>query len=74
MKRDGPILLGGVSAIFEGGADRFLFKGTNGRWQDELTPDDWALAEKLCERFTPGLRRWLEGGRRKAGDPRTSAE
>ena len=28
-KRDG----GGASMIFEGGIDRFLFKGTNGRWK-----------------------------------------
>ena len=34
MKRDGSALLGPLAAVFEGGADRFLFKGTNGRWKD----------------------------------------
>jgi aryl sulfotransferase len=74
MKRDGPILLGPMGALFEGGSDRFLFKGSNARWKDELSADDLALADKLAERFTPGLRRWLEGGRRVAGDPVESAD
>jgi aryl sulfotransferase len=74
MKRDGPILLGGLSGLFEGGSDRFLFKGSNGRWKDELSADDLALADKLAARFSPGLRRWLEGGRRVAGDPVKSAD
>jgi aryl sulfotransferase len=26
--------------IFEGGADSFIFKGTNGRWRDMLTRED----------------------------------
>jgi aryl sulfotransferase len=30
--------LGGI--IFEGGAQSFIHKGTNGRWRDVLTPDD----------------------------------
>jgi aryl sulfotransferase len=74
MKRDGPILLGPLGSLFEGGSDRFLFKGSNGRWQDELSLDDHALADKLVERFSPGLRRWVQGGRRVAGDPVTSPE
>ena len=74
MKRDGPIILGPLGALFEGGSDRFIFKGSNGRWKDELSADDLALADKLVERFTPGLRRWLETGRRVAGDPVASAD
>jgi aryl sulfotransferase len=74
MKRDGPILLGPAGALFEGGSDRFLFKGSNGRWQEELSADDLALADKLAARFSPGLRRWLEGGRLVAGDPVQSAD
>ena len=27
---------------FVGGADTFLYKGTNGRWRDVLTPDELA--------------------------------
>jgi hypothetical protein len=74
MMRDGPVLLGMANAMLEGGSDRFLFKGTNGRWQDELTPADHALADKLIARFSPGLRRWIVGGRIAAGDPRASSE
>jgi aryl sulfotransferase len=74
MKRDGAIILGPMGELFEGGSDRFLFKGSNGRWKDELSPDDLALADKLSARFSPGLRRWLEGGRRAAGDPAKSAD
>ena len=74
MKRDGPILLGPLGALFEGGSDRFLFKGSNGRWKDELSADDHALADKLAERLSPGLRRWVEGGRLVAGDPVASPD
>lgn len=74
MKRDGPILLGPLGALFEGGSDRFLFKGSNGRWKDELSADDLALAEKLAARLSPGLRRWVENGRWVAGDPVASPD
>jgi aryl sulfotransferase len=49
--------------IFEGGIDRFLFKGTNGRWRDVLTADDLRLYDKAVAALDPGLRAWLEGGR-----------
>ena len=74
MKREGDIILGPLGALFEGGSDRFLFKGSNGRWKDELSADDLALADKLVERFPPGLRRWVQNGRRVAGDPVTSPD
>ena len=49
--------------IFEGGAHRFLYKGTNDRWRDVLTADDLALYEAAAARtLTPELKRWLEGG------------
>jgi aryl sulfotransferase len=53
----------GAAMIFEGGIDRFLYKGTNGRWRDVLTDDDLVLYEKAAASLDPGLRRWLEGGR-----------
>ena len=49
--------------IFEGGIDRFLFKGTNGRWRDVLTAEDLGLYEQAAATLDPGLRGWLEGGR-----------
>jgi aryl sulfotransferase len=52
-----------AAMIFEGGVQRFLYKGTNGRWRDVLTDDDLALYEKAAAALDPQLRTWLEGGR-----------
>jgi aryl sulfotransferase len=49
--------------VFEGGIDRFLFKGTNGRWRDVLSTDDLELYKQAAKLLDPGLRAWLEGGR-----------
>jgi aryl sulfotransferase len=53
----------GTDMVFEGGTDRFLFKGTNGRWRGVLTEDDLALYDKAAASLDPGLRTWLEHGR-----------
>ena len=64
MKRDGLTLMGAdIGMAFEGGADRFLNKGTNGRWRDVLTESDWELYERAAEGLEPELRGWLENGR-----------
>jgi len=63
MKRDTAFLGPEMGMIFEGGADRFLYKGTNDRWRDVLTADDLALYDAAAARaLTPELIRWLEGG------------
>ena len=49
-----------MPVIWQGGAERFFFKGTNGRWHDVLTDDDIALYETAATRLEPGFRRWLE--------------
>ena len=73
MKRDAAVLGPEMGMIFEGGADRFLYKGTNDRWRDVLTADDLALYEAAAARtLTPELKRWLErrrgvGGRAEVG-------
>ena len=70
MRRDGDRLMPNAGATFEGGAGRFLFKGTNGRWRDALTPDDLALYDaRVAARLPPDCARWVEGGRQAAGDP-----
>jgi aryl sulfotransferase len=75
MKRQGAALLPHVGFVFEGGTDRFLFKGTNGRWREEIPAEDLALYDAIAaRRFTPGLARWIEGGRREAGEPRRAPE
>jgi aryl sulfotransferase len=48
---------------FRGGAETFIYKGTNGRWRDALTPDDLALYDAARERvLTPECAEWLERG------------
>jgi len=50
--------------IFEGGAERFFFKGTNGRWRDVLTEqelEDYDAA--IARALTPDCAAWLENGR-----------
>ncbi|HEV8626177.1 MAG TPA: sulfotransferase domain-containing protein [Acidimicrobiia bacterium] len=66
MKADGAALLGPMDR-FAGGADAFLYKGTNGRWRAALTPVDLGLYDAVVGRLDPGLRAWLEGGR--SGQP-----
>jgi aryl sulfotransferase len=49
---------------FEGGAQSFLFKGTNGRWRDVLRPDELAAyAKRVAELLPPDAAAWLEHGR-----------
>ena len=74
MRKDGAALLPGIEYAFEGGSDRFLYKGTNGRWRDLMTEDDLALYDKAAARFAPGLARWIEEGRLATGDPYVSED
>ena len=53
--------------VFEGGVDRFFYKGDNGRWRGVLTDDDLALYDTAAAQLDPELRRWLEGGRHAVG-------
>jgi aryl sulfotransferase len=62
MKEDARAVPG-METIFEGGADRFFFKGTNGRWRDVLTPEDLELYERAASKLDLELRHWLEYGR-----------
>ena len=73
MRRDGERLLPNAGVTFEGGAGRFLFRGTNGRWRDVLGPEELALYEaRVATGFAPDCARWMEGGRLAAGDPSSS--
>jgi aryl sulfotransferase len=48
---------------FVGGAESFLYKGTNGRWHDVLTADELALYDKrVTEILSEDAARWLERG------------
>ncbi len=73
MKRDGAALLPALGAAFDRGSDRFLNKGVNGRWRDVLTDEDVDLYRRReAAELSPGLLRWLEEGRLRAGDPKTA--
>ncbi len=63
MKAEAKPLSDQMGMIFEGGSDRFFFKGTNGRWKDVLTTEDLALYERVAAKLDPDLRHWLENGR-----------
>lgn len=53
--------LGGL--IFEGGAGKFINKGSNGRWKDVLTPADSLAYEQMAvEKLGPDCARWLMTG------------
>ena len=64
MKQQGDALLAGMERAFAGGHQSFLHKGTNGRWQGELTDDDLrAYASRLAAETPRELAAWLENGR-----------
>ncbi len=68
MKDAADILLPHAGRIWEGGARRFLYKGTNHRWREVLEPADVALYEdKLSRSVPPDCARWLTHGR--SGEP-----
>ena len=64
MKENGAQLLPGAGDVWNGGAQTFLFKGTNGRWKDVLSQDELALyADTMATVLTPDCAAWLEQGR-----------
>jgi aryl sulfotransferase len=70
MRTAGDELMPHTKTMFTDGSDRFFNKGINGRWREVLTQDDLVLYEaSVRELLTPGLASWLEGGRRRTGDP-----
>jgi len=63
MKAAGDVLLPHAGHIWEGGAGRFLHKGTNERWREVLTEADIAAYEaKVAEMLPADCARWLAGG------------
>jgi len=56
--------IGPIEMRFEGGAKGFIFKGTNGRWRDELTLEEVARYQKRANECLPAEAvDWLENGR-----------
>jgi len=75
MRADGDSLMPGAEHAWVGGARTFLNKGVNGRWRGVYDEADLLAYEaKVAAEFGPGLARWLEGGRRLAGEPQASQD
>ena len=75
MKRDGDALYPTLKKAFDRGADRFINQGRSGRWREYLNAEDIARYQAIVRQAcAPGLAAWLEGGRRAAGDPKSSRD
>lgn len=75
MKANGEALLPRIGDMFDNGSQRFLNKGSNGRWRDVLTDADLARYEAVFRRkVSQACADWLEHGRLGAGDPRKLAD
>ena len=63
MKENADDLSDIFDQIFQGGLKNFIYKGTNRRWVDTLTPEDIALYEKVVsEHMTPDCAHWHATG------------
>ena len=70
MREQGAKLMPAADRSFDGGAQRFLYKGVNGRWKDVLTAEDLAAYDaKVRAEFATDLAAWLENGRLACVDP-----
>ena len=70
MKRNAEVLLPMAQALWDDGGQRFLHKGTNGRWRDVVRSGDLARYEaRVAAEFPPALADWIANGR-CGGDPR----
>jgi len=71
MRRDADALMGKVAQSFEGGSQRFFFKGANERWRGLVNDDDLSLYEaRIKAMFSPACAGWVAKGRLETADPR----
>jgi aryl sulfotransferase len=63
MKANAENVVSGGGDFLIGGAQRFLNKGTNGRWKGVLTEEELALYEETArDRLSSDSKQWLEFG------------
>jgi aryl sulfotransferase len=75
MKKNGDAIMPIAKMAWDHGADRFLNKGTNGRWKDVLNAADLARYDALVKKkWSKAIAAWMESGRLNAGDPRSAAD
>lgn len=66
MKRHGEKAVPGGGIFWEGGAQTFVNKGTNGRWRDQLSPAAVARYEEIAGReLGEACAQWLATGARQ---------
>lgn len=65
MKEKAEMVAPGGGMPWKGGAQTFIFKGTNGRWKDVFSAEELALYDAAVARvLTPDCVQWLEQGRK----------
>jgi aryl sulfotransferase len=75
MRKNGATLMPRAAMGWDKGHERFLNKGTNGRWRDELSAEQIARYETRAAReLSPSLAKWLANGSLAAGDPLQMAD
>jgi aryl sulfotransferase len=58
-----PAEIGDFDRVFQGGAESFLYKGTNGRWRDVMTADELAQFDRTArERLPADAIAWVNRG------------
>jgi len=63
MRENGEKIVPLGGSVWEGGVKSFIFKGTNGRWRDVLSPEESAEYEARAEvELGPECARWLATG------------
>jgi len=68
MKAHAAGCVAGGGAFWEGGAEVFIHRGTNGRWRDTLSAADCAAYEaRAVAELGPACARWLAEGGWRAG-------
>jgi aryl sulfotransferase len=73
MRRVGDQLMPRLLMSFEGGTDRFFFKGENDRWRGVFDERDLAVYDsKVTSRVPPACAKWLALGRLAGIDPATA--
>jgi aryl sulfotransferase len=71
MKSDGAVNAPGAHLGEWRDANAFFKSARRGEWKNVLSAENLALYDRVASgRLDPALRRWLEGGREAAGDPR----
>lgn len=75
MHEQAATLMPMAEMAWQGGAKRFLYKGTNRRWEGAVHDADLERYHaRVRADFSPALAAWLEHGRLVAGDPATAPD